>query len=70
MLTITMCLGSVEYHPVVLVMDNLETNFSENVLNKIEKIKPYIFVPLPAHNSHNTQPCDSCIFGSTKTRYK
>ena len=57
-------------HPVVLLMDNLEQHFSEKVISELEKIKPYILVPLPPHSSHFTQPCDSCVFSSSKSRYK
>ena len=56
-------------HPVVLMMDNLEQHFTQNVIAELEKIKPYILIPLPPHSSHLTQPCDACIFSSAKSKY-
>ena len=57
-------------HPLVLIMDGLNQHFDESVKAEFENLSPFIIIPLPAHSSHLTQPCDGCIFGLTKTRYK
>lgn len=58
-----------ENHPVVLIVDNLHQHLTSDVKEEFEKIKPFILIPLPAHSSHITQPCDSCVFSSVKRRY-
>ena len=56
-------------HPLVLIMDGLGTHFDEEVIKEFDKLAPYKIIPLPAHSSHLTQPCDGCLFGLTKTKY-
>lgn len=58
-----------ENHPVILIFDNLHQHLTDEVKNEFEKIKPVILIPLPAHSSHLTQPCDASIFSSAKNRY-
>ena len=57
-------------HPVVLIMDGLGAHFNEEITQELDKLSPITIVPLPAHSSHITQPCDGCLFGLTKTIYK
>ena len=58
-----------ENHPVVLIYDNLHQHLTDEVMQEFEKIQPVILIPLPPHCSHITQPCDACVFGTTKNRY-
>lgn len=58
-----------ENHPVVLIFDNLYQHLSSEVMAEFDKIQPVILIPLPPHSSHITQPCDSCVFASSKTRF-
>ena len=57
-------------HPLILIMDGLHQHFDERVMVEFEKLSPFTIIPLPSHSSHLTQPCDGCIFGLIKTRYK
>ena len=57
-------------HPLVLIMDGLNQHFDDSVMAEFAKLSPFTIIPLPAHSSHITQPCDGCIFGLAKTRYK
>lgn len=58
-----------ENHPVVLIFDDLYQHLTDEVMQEFEKIQPVILIPLPPHCSHITQPCDACVFGTTKNRY-
>ena len=57
-----------ENHPV-LIFYNLHQHLADEVMLEFDKIQPVILIPLPPHISHITQPCDACVFGSTKNRY-
>lgn len=56
-------------HPVVLIFDNLCQHLTGEVMEEIKKIEPVILVPLPAHSSHITQPCDASVFSRAKIRF-
>ena len=68
-LSVRQSIGNPE-HPLVLIMDGLNQHFDDSVKEEFEKLSPYIIIPLQAHSSHITQPCDDYIFGLIKTRYK
>ena len=51
-------------------MDGLGAHFDEKVKEEFDKLQPLKIVPLPAHSSHLTQPCDGCLFSLTKSIYK
>lgn len=57
-------------HPAVLIFDNLQQHLTDEVMAEFDKIKPVILISLPAHSSHVTQPCDACVFGASKNRFK
>lgn len=54
---------------VVLIMDGLLSHFHPSLKEKFDALSPIEIIPLPAHSSHFTQPCDASLFGATKSRY-